>query len=92
MISQRGVELHARIEQRLIRILELLLHGARALAAVDVIAQHDHEIEAGLFAVSFHLLPDVILRLFACSVVSDDRKAKRSLFERETDLLRRRGR
>ena len=45
VIPERGVELHARVEQRLVRLLELLDVVPRAAAAVQVVAEHQHEVE-----------------------------------------------
>ena len=45
VIAERGVELHAGVEQRLVRDLELVREVLRPLRAVDVVADGDDELE-----------------------------------------------
>src|SRR5436190_4318374 len=45
MISERGIKLHAGVEQRLIRLLELLVEILRSFAAIEVVPHHHDERE-----------------------------------------------
>src|ERR1041385_1567059 len=45
VIAQRSEEFYAGVKHRLIRLLELLYKILRRVAAVDVVAKHDDEVE-----------------------------------------------
>ena len=77
MIAQRRVETDAGLEQRSIRPFELVDEIIRVLPTVEVVAEHDHELERKRRAGRSHLLADVELRLRAAAVVADDGKLQR---------------
>jgi hypothetical protein len=56
VIAKGRVELHSRIQQSVVRYLELLPEIMGLVSAVDVVAQHDDELEIHLLAIEFHLL------------------------------------
>ena len=51
MISEHRVELHASIEQWLIRSLELVQKVLGPMSAIDVVPKHEHKIESNLLPV-----------------------------------------
>ena len=79
MVAERRVELHAGVEQRLVRVLELVDEVARPLAAVHVVAQHDDGVERELPVPRAHLRGDLVLRLVAGAVVADGDELERVL-------------
>ncbi len=74
MVPQRGLKDDAGIEQRPVRPLELLFEVGRLLRAVEVVAEHQHQVVGKLLVDQPHLLGDLVLRLLARAVVADDRK------------------
>jgi hypothetical protein len=79
VIAERGVEGNLGVEQRLIRLLELLDEVLRPFGAVDVVADHDHELERKQRSRLGQLLADLELRLRAGAGISDHGKAHRVL-------------
>ena len=77
VVAERGVELHAIIEQRLVRLLELVDVVDRPLAAIQVVAQHDRELERELGARLNDLRRDVVLIAIARPAVADDEELHR---------------
>jgi hypothetical protein len=75
MVPERGVEGHLCVEQDLVGLLELVDEILRALAAVDVVAQHDHELEGKHLPRRCEPLPDLVLRRRARACVADDGEA-----------------
>src|SRR5712675_358441 len=69
VISQRGVELHASVEKRLVRLLELIDEVTRGVAAVDVVAKHDHEVELDSLPVRLHQSCDIVLLALASAAI-----------------------
>src|SRR5207244_8708917 len=91
VIPKRGVELYPGIEQRFVRQFELTDEILGAVPAVDVVTQHDHEIESNKFAVCFHLLSNLILGAAARPAVSYDRKAHGFRVQRKSQVNLRSG-
>ena len=77
MVAERGVELHAIIEQRLVRLLEFVDVVDLPLAAIQVVAQHDRELERKPRARLHDFLRHVVLIAVARSAVADDQKLHR---------------
>ncbi len=71
MVAERGVELDAHVEQRFVRLRELLDEVLRSLPAVDVVAEHDDPVERELRVEPRHLIRDVILRRIARPGIAD---------------------
>src|SRR5579885_1173432 len=86
VIAERGVELHAGVQQSGIRILEFSFEIRGRLAAVEIVAEHDHEVEWKFFVASRHLIGDIILGFLAGSIVADDREPNRSPFLGKLDF------
>ena len=78
MVAEAGVELDTGVEQRLVRPLELLQEVFGPLAAVHVVAQHDHEIKRKLLVPGVHLAGNVVLRPVAGAVVAHGREFHRT--------------
>jgi hypothetical protein len=74
MVAERGIELYAGIQQWFIRNRKLLIEVARPLAAVDVVAHHDDEIEEIACAPRRQLVRDATLVLIAGACVADHRE------------------
>jgi hypothetical protein len=89
MVPERGIKLHARIEECLVRQGELLHEVRRPLAAVDVIAEHDDAVEGELRVKRHHLLRDLILLRIARAGIADDGELHRAGRVWERELLRR---
>ena len=87
VIPQRRVEFDACVQQGLIRHLELLFKILGAAAAVDVVSEHDHEIEGKSLPDAGHLLGYLILRLFTGSHVAYGGEADRIGFQWELKLV-----
>ena len=90
MVPERGAKGHAGIEQRPIRPRELVLEVGRPLRAVEVVAEHHHQIEGKGLVRARHLRGDVELRLLAGAVVADDGELQRlgPVGKRRTGLTR----
>ena len=71
VVAEGRIKLHPRIDQRLIRDLKLFLHIKRALTPVDVVSEHDYEIEREFFVEAQHRLRNFVLRWFPCAIVPD---------------------
>ena len=87
VIPQRRIEFDARVQQGLVRRLELLLKILGAAAAVEVVSEHDHEIEGKSLPDAGHLLGYLILRLLTGSHVTDGGEADRIGFQWELKLV-----
>src|SRR5262249_52703835 len=72
VVAQRGVELHTGLEQVFVRLFEARFDVFRLAFCVDVVAEHDRELEGRLFALPKHLAGDGELRLVARAGVADD--------------------
>src|SRR5579871_1840172 len=71
VVPQRGIEFYAGGKQRLIRVLKLFLEVVGTLASIEVIAQHNDEIERkGPVRVS-QLLAHLVLGLLAGAAVAN---------------------
>ena len=77
VIAKGGSERHPGIEQRPIRSRELVLEIRRSLWTVEVVAQHQHQVERERLVDASHLTGHVELRLLAGAVVTDDGKLQR---------------
>ena len=91
MVAERRVELHAAIEQRLVRNFEFLLEVLRALRPVQVVADQHHEVVLEALAEFDHLLGELVLRPVAGAEVPEDAKPERALLIRQGDRRFRRG-
>ena len=78
VVADRCLESDAGREQRRVRLLELGDEVGLALAAVHVVAEHDHQIERELRVRVGHLLADFVLRALAGAVVSDGGELQRA--------------
>src|ERR1700747_1878146 len=87
VIPQRRVEFDACVQQGLVMYPELLFKILGAAAAVDVVSEHDHEIEGKSLPDAGHLLGHLILRLFTGSHVADGGEADRIVFQWELKLV-----
>ena len=87
VVAERTVELHAGVEERLVRLFELLLEVLRPLTAVDVVPHENDELVLESLADGGHLFREVVLRLRAGAEVSEDGKLQRAIAVRH----RRRG-
>jgi hypothetical protein len=72
VIAERRVELHAGLENRLVRLLELLHEVGRSLAAVHVVAHHDDEVVREARARLGQQLRNLILRAAPRAGIADD--------------------
>jgi hypothetical protein len=70
VVADRGLELDAGVEQRRVRLLEFLDVVGGDLAAVHVVAEHDHEVEWERAVDLRHLLGHVVLGAIAGAVVA----------------------
>ncbi len=78
VVAERGVELDALREEGFVRLLELLLHVLRPLAAVDVVADGDHELEGKSLLHLGHLLAELILVPIAGTKIAEHREFERA--------------
>ena len=78
VVADGRLELHPRVQQRLVRSLELVHEIRRSLRPVEVIAEHQDEIERKLLSGPHHPIGDFVLGRTARSVVTDDRELDRS--------------
>ena len=88
MIAERRVELHAGIEQRLVRLFELrsiVFLAGRSF--VDVVAGHQHELVVEALAIRHHLGRDFVLRLVAAAAVADNRELDRAVGVGQRELI-----
>src|SRR5262245_57141935 len=92
VIAERGIELHAGIEQRLIRRFKFLLEVLRPLRTVDVVSDEDDELVFEPGQHFGHLLRKLILHAVARTEIAEDRELQRSLPIRQWDDLGRSGR
>ncbi len=87
VVAERRVELDALREQRLIGARELALEILRLLAAVHVVAEHDHERERKAPVELPHAARDLVLQPAAGAAVADDREAHRVRPQRQSERL-----
>src|SRR5687768_1569101 len=87
VIAERRVELHAAVDQRLVRDRELLLIVARTFPPIQVVARHQDELERKLRTPVDHLPGDSILSLAGLSAVADDGELDRVRFVRQSQVL-----
>ena len=78
------------VEEGLVRLLELLLHVLRPLAAVDVVADGDHELEGKSLVHLGHLLAELILHPIAGTEIAEHRELERAFTIGQRDLRLRR--
>src|SRR5947207_6224691 len=76
MIAERRVELHARIQQRFVRQLELSEEIVRRLPAVDVVAQHQDDLEVDLLLELGKAVAGLVLGAPTGSGIADYGEAK----------------
>src|SRR6476469_704995 len=88
MVAKRGIELHAGIEQRLVRILELLLEILRPLRSVEIVADEGHQVEGKLIVGAFHLGSQLVPLLAAGAEVTQDRELQRVILVRHRQRKR----
>ena len=86
MVAERRVELHSGIEQRLVWAFELGDEVGGALATVQVVAEHDGEVERELLPRLHHLLGHLVLLVFACAVVAHGHEFHRVGLVRQGDM------
>ena len=72
MVAERGVERHAGLQQRRVGLLELVHEVRGCLTAVQVVADHDHELERKPCPCVGEPRADFVLRRLAGAVVADD--------------------
>jgi hypothetical protein len=65
VVADRGVKAHACIQQRLVGFLEFLLEIVRLSRRIEVVAEHDDEVERELRAPRDHLVGNFLLCLIA---------------------------
>src|SRR5688572_19657416 len=87
VIAERGIELHAPVDQRLVRNRELLLVVLWLLRPVQVVPGHQDELERKLRTPVDHLPRDSILSLAGLSAVADDGELDRVRFVRQSQFL-----
>src|ERR1039457_51882 len=87
MVTQSRVKLHACIQQRLIRDLELLLQLGRTPTSDNVVAQHDRKSERKLLVKLLHALRDLVLGGFSCPHIPNGREADRAGLDGQSDIL-----
>ena len=86
MVAERCVELHTRVQQGFIREFELAREILRPITSVNVISEHDHEIETDSLPVCLHLPGDLILFVVPGPTVSNYSKANRLRLERQLQV------
>ena len=90
MVAKARPKRHAGLQQRRVRLLELVDEVRWLLSAVHVVAQHDDEVVGKRRMGRRHLPRDVILRLIARPVVANCRELQRAGLVRERRGLFRR--
>ena len=87
MIPQGGIELHARIQQRLVGKLEFLFKIVRAASAVQVVTHGNHKLVGEILPGIGQALAYVVLRFVAGSHITDNGEPNGADFERQFELL-----
>ncbi len=90
MVANRRLERHPGVEQRFVRLLELGAIVSGGMAVVDVVAEHEDQVERELLPPHDHLLRHGVLRFVAAPRVTDDCKPDRTGLLRQRQLARRR--
>ena len=90
VVAERGVELHAAVEQRLVGLLELVEEVFRAVPAIEVVADGQHQRERELRPHARHLLAELVLLALAGAEVSHDAELERVGLVRQRQRQRRR--
>src|SRR5581483_7545834 len=75
MVAERSVKLYSGVEQGLVGELKFPGEVGGRVAAINVVAEHNDEIEIDGLAKCFHLLRDFVLFFFASAAVADDGEA-----------------
>ena len=88
VVPQCGIEFHASVEQRFVRAFELFVKPKRGIRSVNIVSQHEDELEGELLTVPHHLLGHFILFPVTCSIITHDGKANRVGPERKEEFLR----
>ena len=87
MIAQRGIELDIGVQERLVGQLNFFLIILRPFSPIQVVPEHQNELE-GIFLVEPRYLPShLVLRSFARTGVAEDREAERTFLEGKPWLL-----
>ena len=87
MVSEGRVKLHARIEQRLIWLFELVNKIFYRFVAVQVVTHHHNKLERKLLVRSSQLVCDLILGLVAGAVITNDSELDRILPHGQLNVL-----
>ncbi len=87
VVPERGIELHAGVEQGLVRPFEFIGEIAWRLAAIQVVAEHQAEFEREPGACLGEPLRDPQLSASPGATVADDRETDRLLGSWQHDLL-----
>ena len=74
MVPERRVKADTRVQQRPEWRLKLLDEVLEILTSVQVVPEHDHQLERKPAVIRRHLSTDGVLRLLACAVVTDRSK------------------
>ena len=90
VVAERGVELHAAVEQRLVWLLELVEEVLRPVPAIEVVADRQHQRERELRAHARHLLAELVLLALAGAEVSHHAELERVGLVRQRQRQRRR--
>jgi hypothetical protein len=91
VVAERRVELHARIEQRLVGRFELLAEVLRPFGAIQVVAgEHDGVVLEPRVDVH-HLLREFVLLVAPCPEITEDAELEGSLFVGQLHRSRLRG-
>ena len=85
VIAERRVELHARVEKRLVRRLELPLEVLRSIRAIDVVARERHHLEGKGPVQHDHLIGQLVLFPFAGPEIPKDEELERTVPVRQRD-------
>jgi hypothetical protein len=88
VIAERCVELHSGVEQGFVGLLKFSDEVVRMITAVNVVAEHEHEVEVRDLAKGLELLSDLILRAIPSTAVANHREANGLRFEWKGNALR----
>jgi len=90
VIAERGIELHARVDQRLVRHFELVPEVLRALRPVDVVTEENRHLERKAGMQRCHLCGQLELLRFTGTGVAKRQELQRPIPIRQRHRLRRR--
>ena len=88
VVAERRVELDSGVEQRAVGLLELPAVVAWIVAPVDVVSQHEHELEWEIRPPLRQQARDVVLARLAGAAVADHRESQRPLLQRQRERCR----